>query len=156
MIFLFHHSIEKLILNALHSLHHKITIIGARHSPPLSVTLAELLANPHQYHLKKVSVIGIVNIEFEGNALFLDRQSWQHKIYLNSLWLTLSDRNNLLPRASGQHLLIEGIFDINAKGHLGLWPGGITNVTRCKRVNSPERDECEGGRLNSTSTACQG
>ncbi|EAO2685157.1 hypothetical protein E2X65_08450 [Salmonella enterica] len=109
------------------------------------ISMIALLANPEKYHLQKIQVMGVSNIEFEGNALFLDKASWENNIDSNSLWLDI-DRNSTINRNSalalnGQYILIEGVFDMDETGHFGAWRGGITHITRYERV--PTRTETE-------------
>ncbi len=99
---------------------------------PLTVSLVQLIANPHDYDGKVVRVIGFVSLEFEGNAIYLHQDDYKHGIHQNGLWLKVTD--DLRTRARELHkkyLIIEGTFDTKLKGHKGLWNGGIREITRC-------------------------
>ena len=40
----------------------------------IGVSLIQLIANPDKYHGKLVRVIGVINIEFEGNKIFTSKR----------------------------------------------------------------------------------
>lgn len=109
------------------------------------ISMVALLATPEKYHLQKIWVMGVGNIEFEGNALFLDKASWENNISGNSIWLDI-DRNSAVNLSSalalnGQYVLIEGVFDMDMTGHFGMWHGGITHITHYERVSTRAETE---------------
>jgi uncharacterized secreted protein with C-terminal beta-propeller domain len=100
------------------------------------VSLINLIATPEKYDGKWVQVEGVCSFEFEGNALYLSRDDRNHLITKNAIWAswdTLGAQPYDLPfmfKFDGRHVLVEGYFDSNSKGHMGLFSGAITNVTR--------------------------
>ena len=119
----------------------RATDVESRHDlPHLDVSMTALLAQPEKYHLQKVCIEGVGNIEFEGNALFLDKESWLNSVDGNSLWLDI-DESSAITRSqaiklNGQYVLIEGTFDMDEHGHMGMRSGGITHITRYERVTT--------------------
>lgn len=110
------------------------------------ISMAALLANPEKYHLQKIVVIGVGNIEFEGNALFLDKDAWLNNVDGNSLWLDIGFPNPVITLAkarqlNGDYVMIAGTFDMDMNGHFGAWPGGITDITRYERVATRAENE---------------
>lgn len=100
------------------------------------VSLINLIATPESYHGKWVRVEGVCNFEFEGNALYLTKDDLRHCICKNAVWLepdmealNLSD-GTLALKFNGRFVLVEGVFDKNHHGHMGLFSGAIKNVTR--------------------------
>ena len=102
-----------------------------------SVSLINLIATPEKYQGKLVQVEGVCLIEFEGWALFLSKDDRKHGFTKNALWAsyyTLPGGDSLQFQAKfdGRHVLVEGYFDAQSHGHMGLFSGSITNVTRIR------------------------
>src|SRR5262245_37970159 len=51
------------------------------------VSIVELISRPELFHGKNVRVIGYVRLEFEGNAIYLSKESYDAGISRNGLWL---------------------------------------------------------------------
>lgn len=51
------------------------------------VSLIQLIAQPEKFEGKRVRFIGFLRIEFEGNAIYLHREDFDHGITKNGLWL---------------------------------------------------------------------
>ena len=97
------------------------------------VTMIQLIATPERYHGKLVRVVGVGNLEFEGNAIYLSKDDISYQVY-NAVWLDF-DNNTTLSYAeakkhNGKYVLVEGIFDKDHSGHMGLFHGAITNISR--------------------------
>lgn len=111
-----------------------------------SVSMTALLAQPEKYHLQKVIVEGVGNIEFEGNVLYLNKDSWENSVSEDSLWLDIDFPNPVVTLArarqlNGDYVLIAGTFDMDIRGHLGIVHGGITDITRYERVTTRKEYE---------------
>lgn len=112
-----------------------INICLGASSEPITVSLINLIASPDDFHSKKVRVIGVSVIEFEGNSLYLGRDDILNGVTKNSVWLSpnfkaLEKKEENLAENNGQYALVEGIFNKNNLGHMGLFSGAIENVTR--------------------------
>ena len=97
-----------------------------------SVTMIQLISNPEQYDGKLVRVIGVGNLEFEGNYISLDKEDWQYCAG-NSIWIELGERAIPYEEAkqyNGEYVIIEGIFDKDFRGHLNMFYGSIINISR--------------------------
>lgn len=94
----------------------------------VSVSLLTLIANPTQYEGKVVRVIGFVQLEFEGNAIFLHEEDFRRAITENGLWLDVPA--GFRGYESGSYAIVEGVFTSKAHGHMGLFSGEIQHVTR--------------------------
>jgi len=53
---------------------------NAKSSEPTDVSVVQLIANPQQYDGKQVRLIAFLNLEFEGNALYLHREDFDKSI----------------------------------------------------------------------------
>ncbi|GAK50184.1 hypothetical protein U14_01411 [Candidatus Moduliflexus flocculans] len=95
------------------------------------VSIIQLIANPAQFHQKSIRVIGFARIEFEGTQLYLSREFAEYRISENAIWLDvpLSDE---FQQYDQQYVLLEGTFDKDAHGHMGLSAGTIKQISRIK------------------------
>ena len=94
-------------------------------------SLIQLIATPKKYHNKTVKVDGFLQIEFEGNALYLHKEDAQFLMTANGLWVELSEEmKNNSEKYHNQHVFIEGIFNAKGHGHMGLFSGTIENITK--------------------------
>ncbi|EPC8503170.1 hypothetical protein ACR25C_004263 [Escherichia coli] len=103
--------------------------------------MTALLAQPEKYHLQKVVIEGVGNIEFEGNTLYLNKESWENFVQSDSVWLDIDFPNPVVTLArarqlNGDYVRIAGTFDMDIRGHLGMWSGGITDITLYERVTT--------------------
>lgn len=110
-------------------------------SPWRDISMIALLAQPEKYHLQRVNIIGVGNIEFEGNAVYLNKASWGNDVDGDSLWLDIDFPNSQISyskaqQLNGEYVHITGTFDMDMSGHLGLRRGGITDITRYERVTT--------------------
>lgn len=95
-----------------------------------AVSLVALLANPERYDGRKVSAAGFVTLDFEGSGLHLDKTAYEAGLRKNALWIdrpaSMSAKQERgLGRRYGS---VAGTFDAEAKGHLGLYSGALTDV----------------------------
>ncbi|MBI1921699.1 MAG: hypothetical protein HYS23_11550 [Geobacter sp.] len=99
------------------------------------VSLINLIATPERYHGRRVRVIGVANFEFEGNALYLSKAD-VNLVTKNAVWLSPDTATlkvtepTLAHDFNGQYVLVEGLFNMNNHGHLGMASGAITNINR--------------------------
>jgi len=106
----------------------------ASRCPAEVVPLVRLLARPEDYDGKRVVVMGFAHYEFEGNGLYPHRDDAENGLYFNGLWLdapspSVANADSL----SDQYVFIEGTFEAQNRGHLGMWSGAIVKVTRAQR-----------------------
>jgi len=99
------------------------------------VSLIQLIANPDEYHGKLVRVVGVTNIEFEGNQIFTSKEHYKYSILMNALWINLDldilgVKEDELKNYNGKYVLIEGIFNKNETGHMGMNSGSIDKISR--------------------------
>jgi hypothetical protein len=108
---------------------------GVADSHAVSVSIINLIATPDLYHNKIIRVIGVGHLEFEANVLCLSTEDIKHGISKNCLWVTpnlpsIGASQEELSNFNGGYVLIEGTFNKNREGHMGLNSGSIDNVTR--------------------------
>ncbi len=93
-----------------------------------SVSMIHLISNPEQYHGKKVIISGYLNLEFEGNGIYLHKDDYINSIYKNGLWCSIDELK--YRKFNKKYVIMEGIFNAEMKGHMGLWSGSIENISR--------------------------
>jgi hypothetical protein len=54
---------------------------------PADVSLIQLIGNPDKYDGKSVRVIGFLRLEFEGDALYLHQEDFEHALTKNAIWV---------------------------------------------------------------------
>jgi hypothetical protein len=98
----------------------------------IDVSMINLIATPEKYHDKKIRVIGYLNLEFEGNAIYLHKEDFDRSILRNAFWVDFSEKIAQTQRhqCSRKYVLIEGTFDMKSHGHMGLFSGTINAITR--------------------------
>lgn len=106
---------------------------GGRAAPgPQEVSIIELLANPARFDGKQIRVTGYLVREFEGDAIYLHRDDYDHAIFRNGLWTTFARDESEQRCKSRRYASVEGKFSARNRGHLGAWGGAIENIARCR------------------------
>jgi hypothetical protein len=108
---------------------------------PMDVSLIQLIANPKEYDGKSVRVSGVVNFEFEGDAIYLHRDDIRYSLTRNGLWLDAVGMHKA--KYNGKYVLVEGTFNASSKGHMA------SGAAACKE--SPEWVFCQTGKRNQRS-----
>ena len=93
---------------------------------PQAVSIVQLISNPDAYTGKLVRVFGFVRFEMEGSAIYLHEEDYKQGLYKNGLWLTMNEQKEL----DQKYALVEGVFNAQNHGHMGLWSGSIEKVSR--------------------------
>ena len=95
---------------------------------PQDVSIVQLLATPERFDGKLVRVIGFLCLAFEGDAVYLHREDFDHGLTQNALWVQVPEKPDA--SLSLNYVLIEGTFDAGDHGHMGLFGGAIRKITR--------------------------
>src|SRR5689334_127036 len=93
------------------------------------ISIITLIQSPEKYHHKRVRIVAIASLEFEGTAQWVSREDLEKSITKNGIWLEvkLDETTKKLDR---KVLIVEGTFDAVRKGHLGMYSGMIGDITR--------------------------
>ena len=108
------------------------SVHASRSHDPIDVSLINLFATPEKYDGKLIRVVGYLNLEFEGNALYLHKEDYEKSLFRNAVWVNLTRKEAIekTKTYSKQYVVIEGTFVMNDTGHMGLFSGGITQISR--------------------------
>jgi len=108
---------------------------GAMNHDVKSVSLMQLIVNPEEYHGELVRVIGVSRIEFEGDGICFTKEHYEHSVLMNALWIepdydALGVTREQLEQFNGKYVIVEGVFNKDNHGHLGMYSGALEKVTR--------------------------
>jgi hypothetical protein len=103
------------------------------------VSLLRLISTPERFDGKPVRVIGYVRIEFEGNAIYLHQEDYEHFIPTNGLRLddpACFQGAKHDERFTSGYAYVVGTFKSNRPSELNIWSGTISNISLCTRAPS--------------------
>lgn len=95
-----------------------------------SVSIVQIIANPDRYEGKRVRIIGYLQFGEEERAIFLHREDSDQMIAANGIWINLPDdlRPPLADRLNKHYVHCEGLFSAKSHGHMGAFPGELSDV----------------------------
>jgi hypothetical protein len=96
---------------------------------PSPVSIQELISQPGAYHLRRVRTEGYVRLQFEGNTLCPVEAASDWKA---CLWLDVEGLED--PGFRKGRAVVDGIFDGENLGHLGLASGTIGHIAALRRL----------------------
>jgi hypothetical protein len=101
-------------------------------SDPTDVSLINLIATPEKYQGKIVRVVGYLNLEFEGNAIYIHKEDYEHALLKNAIWIDLSreEEGKNTKTFNKKYVILVGVFDMNDNGHMSLFSGTIGKISR--------------------------
>lgn len=98
-----------------------------------NTSLIRLIATPEKYDGKTIQVIGYLHLEFEGNAIYLHKEDYEHGLSENSFWVSFSKKitkqKNIMDY-NDKYVIIIGTFKMDDKGHMGMFGGTLENIVR--------------------------
>lgn len=98
--------------------------------PPPFVDVEDVVESAHDYAGRSLTVHGFVVWEFEGNAIYASEDDYRSQRYERGIWIDQPPMTEGEVNASSGKLgYVTGTFDLQDRGHLGLWGGAITEVT---------------------------
>ncbi|WP_027387978.1 hypothetical protein [Chryseobacterium gregarium] len=102
------------------------------------ISMLRLIVTPEKYHNKTVQIIGYLNLEFEGNAIYFHQEDYEKGSSRNGMWVDFSEdlvHKIDLKKYNKKYVIIVGKFDMNSKGHMGMFGGSIKNISRLDEWN---------------------
>ena len=104
-------------------------------------SIVQLLANPERFEGKLVEIQGFVRLEFEGDAIYLHKEDYEHGLYSNGMWLGASECKRMDGTTfDAGYAMVVGRFTSQRRGHMGLWSGAIEDVQTCYKWPPHRRD----------------
>ena len=96
---------------------------------PMDVSMIELIAAPERFRHRWVRLMGFAALEFEGNAVYLHQEDYDHSMTRNALWLDTRGAKRTQAGGPG-YSIVEGQFEPDLHGHMDLFAGGLSPVQR--------------------------
>lgn len=96
------------------------------------VTMLQLITTPEKYDGTLVRVIGVGNLETEGDCISLSKEDLKYSIG-NSIWIELGEKATPYEQAkryNGEYVVVEGFFDKDYCGHMDMFRGSVTDISR--------------------------
>jgi hypothetical protein len=97
------------------------------------ISMVQLLANPEKYDGNHIRVAGYIHFESDNSAIYLHKEDVEHHVLKNGLWVSLAEGVSV-EACQDSYALIEGIYRARNTGHVNLWSGAITHVTKCQKL----------------------
>lgn len=99
--------------------------------------MIQLIANPDKFDGKLVRVQGFLNLEFEGDCLYLHREDFDEMNEKNALWVDLEGNKIKDSKWVNKcYVLCEGIFKSKELGHMDMNSGTIGEIRRLEKSYS--------------------
>lgn len=103
-------------------------------------TLLQVLAHPEKYDGKRLQVIGYLHLQFEGNALYLHKEDYDHQIIGNMVWIEVQGAIRKREKElNDEYVMVIGTFDAKDLGHMSLCSGALKNITSCSLWPDPKK-----------------
>jgi hypothetical protein len=113
-----------------------LVIIDRRQKEPLLVSMINLIANPRKYNHRSIAFFGVIDLDFEDEAVFLSQSDYDSFITKNAI--AISDPDKLRKKYgayNGKYVYVEGIFNRN-QGIYALYSGSIRDIVRIRPVRN--------------------
>ena len=97
------------------------------------ISMLRLIVTPEKYDNKTVQIIGYLNLEFEGNAIYFHKEDYENGSSRNGFWVSFDDKiakRKDLEKYNKNYVIIVGKFDMNSKGHMSMFGGTLKNISR--------------------------
>jgi hypothetical protein len=96
------------------------------------VSLVQLIATPERYDGKTIRLIGYLNLEFEGNAIYFHRDDFTIGMSKNAVWIDLPKdiKPDEIKTVNDHYVICTARFVASNHGHMGMFSGALTDVTR--------------------------
>ena len=108
-----------------------LLVVPVKAGQPINVTLVQLIANPEKFDGESIRVIGFLEIEFEGNVLYLHREDYENALLGDGIWVDVTPEMTKNSKSlSKNYVLLEGVFSARERGHMGMCSGSLKNIRR--------------------------
>ena len=118
--------------------------------PPIEASLIRLIAAPRDLNGTLVLTSGYLNMEFEGDALYVSENDFRNNLYENAVTVDSSaEMRKQLQKVSGMYVVVVGFY--RAKPDVptaGASAGHLTDIQRVVAISdpaSPSRKQRSGG-----------
>jgi hypothetical protein len=104
-------------------------------------SLVAVLANPSAYEGRVISIRGFVNLEKNGDAIYLSADDYRWSITANAIWLHMPHCASRAGESVGQgYMTVVGNFTAKLHGPANGWVGEIDNINLCRLIEGVADD----------------
>jgi hypothetical protein len=99
------------------------------------------IANPQKYHRKYINVEGVAYFDSPHyiNAIFLTREDKRKGNAANPIFIYFSPSIANADKLNDKFVVVQGVFRADIRGHLNIFPSGLTGVDRVAAVTGNVR-----------------
>jgi hypothetical protein len=97
------------------------------------LSMLQLLANPEKYDGAHVRVVGYIHFDSENGAIYLHKEDEERHLFKNGSWVALAPGVSF-EECQDSYVVIEGVYRARTEGHMSLWSGAVTHITRCQKL----------------------
>jgi hypothetical protein len=103
------------------------------HNSPYRIPINEILASPDEYELTHIQIVGYLNLDWEADAVYINKTDLKKHRYEKGLWIHLNQFKFPQSASLNKHyVIIDAVFDANDHGHNNLWGGALKSITSVK------------------------
>jgi hypothetical protein len=105
------------------------------------VSVISLIANPAKYHRKYVNVMGVAYFDSAHyiNAIFLTREDKRKGNSSNAVFIYFAPSIGNADKLNDKFVVVQGIFRADVRGHLNVFPSGLTNASNHAMERTADR-----------------
>ena len=111
--------------------------VQAADTRPPTVSMVQLLANPESFNERRVAIGGFLSLEYEGSAIYLHADDFEHQLRKNALWVFIPKSQADRECFDQRYVVVIGTVKSNFLGHMGAYSGSI-EVERVLSSGPPE------------------
>jgi hypothetical protein len=132
---------------------------GKGSGPVEDVPLAALIVDGRPFDGKRVSVTGVLRVEFEGDGLYLTHDHYSHRSRQNAVWLSfdhesLAASREQLAAHNGRYADVTGVFRRDNRGHFGVYRGAIEQVSYIRLLEAESESDVDAAKCQTLLVSC--
>lgn len=102
----------------------------------IELPMVRLLANPEEFDGKAVTTCGIYSNEFEGTAIYLNRESYEYGFSANAIFaFTTHTGDALLEQMEGHYVCMTGVYEAESASRLFRASGHLRDIAPLRMSN---------------------
>jgi hypothetical protein len=113
-------------------------VLAQESSQPVKVSLVQLIATPEKFDGKLVSVQGFLDMDREGDLLYLHQSDSENVILSNAIWVRRTEQMGKdKAKLNMKYVKVTGAFRLGFKEQLGNPSNGIPEVQSVELWSDP-------------------
>lgn len=95
-----------------------------------NVSIVKLIAFPEEHHGKFIRLVGYAKFDPDSSVIFLSDDDFKYGNLSNGFSIEIRESERVELNGVRAWVLVEGVFNVENKGHLGLYDGSIESISR--------------------------